>query len=76
MVAPLSFKKKENEYEPTSNVKNHKNLQKSKNPKIQKYKNPKIQKPKVSWEIVRRFLDFWIFGFLDFWIFGFLDFYA
>ena len=25
-------------------------------------KNPKIQKSKVSWEIVRRTLDFWIFG--------------
>ena len=33
-------------------------------------KNPKIQKSKVSWEIVRRTLGFWVFGFLDFWVFG------
>ena len=64
---PLISQKKENLECEKSSI--------SKNPKIQKSKNPKIQKSKVSWEIVRRTLDFWIFGFLDFWVFGFLDFW-
>ena len=75
MVALLSFKKKENEYEPTSNVKKHKNHQKSQSPKTQKPKNPKIQSFLGDCPENFGFLDFWIFGYLDVWMFGYLDFW-
>ena len=66
MVALLSFKKKENEYEPTSNVKNHENHQKSKNPKNQKSKNSKLKKSKNPKFPGRLSGELWIFGLLDF----------